>query len=44
MGQATKQKALMIGKVVKKTARYNLCFFKRSSKPDYDEVGDGRAV
>lgn len=37
------KKALMRGRVVNKTARYNLCFSKHSSKPDYDE-GKGTVV
>jgi alkylated DNA repair dioxygenase AlkB len=37
------KKALMYGRVVNKSARYNLCYAKESQKPDY-ENGKGRII
>lgn len=37
------KKALMYGRVVNKTARWNLCFGLKDQEPDYDE-GKGRIV
>ncbi len=37
------KKALMYGRVVNKTARYNLCFDKKGQTPDYNK-GKGRIV